>query len=406
MSVSAVPAPPAAAPRTSRAGGGRLAAVDALRLLAAAGVAAYHYLGTPTPHFWGTYDLTRTAPVLHLLSRYGWLGVEAFFLISGFAICMSCWGRTPAQFAVSRIARLFPLYWTVVLAIVVVAWIARLAGQRPGAPVDLRTTLGNLTMLPGPLGLRTTDGVAWTLWVEARFYLLMAVLLLIGLTYRRTIAFCLLWLTLAAIGRELHSSVMDEFLLTQYAGLFVAGMALYLMHRFGPNLLLWLLTGFAWCYTLTLLGDRVAEHTEPAARGGTPGWGICAAILTGFLLLLALSGPGPLGRLRWRALVYAGALTYPFYLVHQSLGIPVVRGLLKAMPALGLVPAIALGLCFSLALSAALNHLVDRRLGAWLRHRLASDIGMTEDDPAARPATPPDPSVRQSPGRTETVCQP
>ncbi|MFF9706238.1 acyltransferase family protein [Streptomyces griseofuscus] len=182
MSVSADPAPPTAVPMTSRAGGGRLAAVDALRLLAAAGVAAYHYLGTPTPHFWGTYDLTRTAPALHALSRYGRLGVEAFFLISGFAIRMSCWGRTPAQFAVSRIARLFPLYWTVVLVIVVVAWIARLAGQRPGAPVDLRTTLGNLTMLPGPLGLRTADRVAWTLWVEARFYLLMAVLLLIGWT--------------------------------------------------------------------------------------------------------------------------------------------------------------------------------------------------------------------------------
>lgn len=31
------------------AGGGRLAAVDGLRMLAAAAVAAYHYLGTPTP---------------------------------------------------------------------------------------------------------------------------------------------------------------------------------------------------------------------------------------------------------------------------------------------------------------------------------------------------------------------
>ncbi|MEU5441381.1 acyltransferase family protein [Streptomyces griseofuscus] len=304
-----------------------------------------------------------------------------------------------------RVAAGWKIHWTVVLVIVVVAWIARLAGQRPGAPVDLRTTLGNLTMLPGPLGLRTTDGVAWTLWVEARFYLLMAVLLLIGLTYRRTIAFCLLWLTLAAIGRELHSSVLDEFLLTRYAGLFVAGMALYLMHRFGPNLLLWLLTGFAWCYTLTLLGDRVAAHAAPAARGGTPGWGICAAVLTVFLILLALSGPGPLGRLRWRVLAYAGALTYPFYLVHQSLGIPVVRGLLKSVPALGLVPAIALGLCFSLALSAALNHLVDRRAGAWLRRRLTSDIAVP-GDPVGRRTPPPDPPVRQPSSRTGTVCQP
>ncbi|NJP83095.1 acyltransferase, partial [Streptomyces sp. AA8] len=127
-------------------------------------------------------------------------------------------------------------------------------------PTDLRTTLGNLTMIPSPLGLDFTAGVAWTLWVEARFYLLMGALLLIGLTYRRVIAFGFLWLVLASIGRELHSTVLDEILLSQYAGLFVTGIALYLMHRFGPNLLLWLLAGFAWCYTLTVLDDRVATH--------------------------------------------------------------------------------------------------------------------------------------------------
>ncbi|MFI6475677.1 acyltransferase family protein [Streptomyces sp. NPDC050516] len=353
------------------AGGGRLAAVDGLRMLAAAAVAAYHYLGTPTPRFWGeAYDLPQAAPLLHAVSGYGWLGVEAFFLISGFVICMSCWGRTPAQFAVSRISRLFPPYWAVVLIIVATGTVTVLAGQRSGAPTDLRTTLGNLTMIPSPLGLDFTAGVAWTLWVEARFYLLMGALLLIGLTYRRVIAFGFLWLVLASIGRELHSTVLDEFLLSQYAGLFVAGIALHLMHRFGPNLLLWLLAGFAWCYTLTVLDDRVAGHSGS-------NWAVSAAVLTGFLLLLALAGPGPLRHLQWRTLVYAGALTYPFYLVHQSLGIPVTRGILKTAPGLGLLPSIALGLLFSLLLAAALNRLVDRKLGRLLRHHLTAALNPT-----------------------------
>ncbi|WP_051943080.1 acyltransferase family protein [Streptacidiphilus rugosus] len=360
----------------------RLAAVDGLRLLAAAAVAAYHYLGTPTPDFWGKgRDLPQAAPLTHAVSGYGWLGVEAFFLISGFVICMSCWGRTPAQFAVSRVARLFPLYWTVVLLIALVGAAAVLAGQHSGTPTDLRTSIGNLTMIPGPLGLQATDGVAWTLWVEARFYLLMGVLLLVGLTYRRAVAFGFLWLTLAAIGRELHSAVLDEFLLGRYAGLFVTGIALHLMHRFGPNLLLWLMAGFAWCYALTVLHDRVAEHAVPAGRGASPNWAVSAAVLTVFLLLLALAGPGPLRRVRGRALVHAGALTYPFYLVHQSLGIPVARGVLKALPGLGLLPAISLGLGFSLLLAAVLNHLVDRGLGRVLRRQLTAAL-----DPA--PAVP------------------
>ncbi|MFI6054576.1 acyltransferase family protein [Streptomyces violascens] len=374
-------------PSPASAGGGRLAGVDGLRLLAAMAVAAYHYIGTPTPRFWGeAYDLPQAAPLLHAVSGYGWLGVEAFFLISGFVICMSCWDRTPAQFAVSRISRLFPLYWAVVLIIVATGTVTVLAGQRSGAPTDLRTTLGNLTMIPGPLGLDLTAGVAWTLWVEARFYLLMGALLLIGLTYRRVMAFGFLWLVLASIGRELHSTVLDELLLSQYAGLFVAGIALYLMHRFGANLLLWLLAGFAWCYTLTVLDDRVATHTGS-------NWAVSAAVLTGFLLLLTLAGPGPLRHLTWRTLVYAGTLTYPFYLVHQSLGIPLTRGILKTAPALGLLPSIALGLLLSLVLAAALNHLVDRKLGRLLRRHLTTALNPTStqpDRPVPSPAGPVD----------------
>ncbi|MFD5423128.1 acyltransferase family protein [Streptomyces sp. NPDC127069] len=355
-------------------GGGRLAAVDGLRLLAAVAVAAYHFLGTPTPRFWGEHhDLPQAAPLLHAVSGYGWLGVEAFFLISGFVICMSCWGRTPARFAVSRIARLFPLYWAVVLIVVAMGTVTVLAGQRSGAPTDLRTTLGNLTMIPGPLGVDFTAGVAWTLWVEARFYLLMGALLLIGLTYLRVVAFGFLWLVLASVGRELDSALLDELLLSQYAGLFVAGIACYLMHRFGPNLLLWLLTGFAWCYTLTVLDDRVATHP-------TSNWVVSASVLTGFLVLLALAGLSRLRHLSWPALVHAGALTYPFYLVHQSVGIPVSRGALKSLPSLGLLPSVAAGLLFSLLLAAVLNRQVDRRLGQLLRRRLTAAL-----DPAPAP---------------------
>ncbi|WP_372351058.1 acyltransferase family protein [Streptomyces sp. KL116D] len=359
---------------------GRLAAVDGLRLLAAGAVAAYHYLGTPTPRFWGSdYELAQAAPLLHAVSSYGWLGVEAFFLVSGFVICMSCWDRSPAQFAVSRIARLFPLYWAVVLIIVAAGTVTVLLGQRSGAPTDLRTTLGNLTMIPSPLGLDFTDGVAWTLWVEARFYLLMGALLLIGLTYRRVIAFSFLWLLLASIGRELNSAALDEILLSQYAGLFATGIALYLMHRFGPNLLLWLLAGFAWCYTLTVLDDRVAGHADS-------NWAVSAAVLTGFLVLLALAGPGPLRHIQWRFLVYAGALTYPFYLVHQSLGIPVARGILKAAPGLGLLPSVALGLLASILLAAALNGLIDQRLATPFRRRLTAALHPTGTEP--HPAHP------------------
>ncbi|MGP8304071.1 acyltransferase family protein [Streptomyces inhibens] len=363
-----------------RAGGTRLAAIDGLRLVAALAVAAYHYVGTTTPNFWGANDPKQFAPALHEISRYGWLGVEFFFIISGFVICLSCWGRTPVQFVVSRVSRLFPSYWCAVLMVVGLVLIARLVHLQAATPIDPRTVLGNLTMVPGPLGLQLIAGVAWTLWVEARFYLLMAIMLFFGLTYRRMIAFCGTWLTLVVIARELDSTVLDELFVSQYAGLFITGIALYLMHRFGQNLVLWLLAGFAWCYELTVLNDRVTAHAVKPADGGAISWAVCAAILTCFLAVLALAGIGPLARLRWRWLVTAGALTYPFYLVHQSIGIPVAKGLLQTVPALGVLPSMAVAAVFSLLLSGAIYRMVENPLMRVLRRQLTR--GMSPRQPS------------------------
>ncbi|WP_189268868.1 acyltransferase family protein [Streptomyces fuscichromogenes] len=362
--------------------------MDGLRAVAAAMVAAYHFLGTPTPHFWGRTELRDSAPFLHEISRYGWLGVEFFFLISGFVICMSCWGRTPAQFTVSRIARLFPAYWCAVLLVVLLVLASRL-GHRPAAThIDPRTVLGNLTMAPGPLGLDPVDGVSWTLWVEARFYLLMAALLVLGLSYRRVVAFCGVWLAAAVVALEIHSPVVDEFVLPRYTGLFVAGIVLHLMRRFGQSLLLWLLLGFAWCYQLTVLELRVADHSAVPPGESRPSWVVCAVVLTVCLGLLALAGIGPLAGLRWRWPVTAGALTYPFYLVHQSLGIPLAKGLVQVFPRLGPVPSTVLSVSCMLGLSLLVHTLVERRLGPRLRHRLTLDmrLGMRPRDLAAHPA--------------------
>ncbi|AQW48428.1 putative acyltransferase [Streptomyces hygroscopicus] len=295
-------------------------------------------------------------------------------MVSGFVICLSCWGRTPVQFIVSRVSRLFPSYWCAVLMVVGLVFITRLVHLQAATPLDPRTVLGNLTMVPGSLGLQLIAGVAWTLWVEARCYLLMAIMLYFGLTYRRMIAVCGTWLTLAVIARELDSTVLDELFVSQDVGLFITGIALYLMHRFGRNLVPWLLAGFAWCYELTVLNDRVTAHAVKPADGGAISWAACAAILTCFLAVLALAGNGPLARLRWRWLVTAGALTYPFYLVHQSIGILVAKGLLQTVPALGVLPSMAVAAVSSLLLSGAIYRMVENPLMRVLRRQLTDAL--------------------------------
>lgn len=362
----------------------RLAAVDGLRLIAAVAVAAYHYLGTTTPHFWSKTDLAEFAPFLHAASRYGWLGVEFFFMISGFVICMSCWGRSPAQFVVSRLARIFPGYWCSVVLVVVLVLAARLGHWPAATPMDPRTVVGNLTMVPGPLGLDLLNGVTWTLWVEARFYLLITTLLAIGLTYQRMVLFCSAWLLAGVFTRETGSLLLNEFVLSQYAGLFVAGITLYLMRRFGRNLLLWLLLGFAWCYELTVLQFRVASHATTFSGVGRLSWLVCAVLLAICLGLLAMAGVGPLARVQWGWLVTAGGLTYPFYLVHQSIGIPLAKGLLLELPGLGLWPAMSLSLTCMLGLAFLICRLVERPLGRLMRQRLLTRGWNLQDVTAGR----------------------
>src|SRR3990170_483158 len=97
-----------------RAGAGpRLEVLDGLRFLAAMAVLAYHFT---------TMDRIWQRPAVDVFPQqtfaYGWLGVYLFFLISGFVICMSSWGRGAGAFLVSRAVRLYPAYW---LSVVVIA---------------------------------------------------------------------------------------------------------------------------------------------------------------------------------------------------------------------------------------------------------------------------------------------
>ncbi|MGH3310540.1 MAG: acyltransferase family protein, partial [Streptomyces sp.] len=166
--------PPAAAPPGAdhKATRVRLRELDGLRLLAALMVCLFHYAGRggTVGTAWGSTPLD-IFPHLSKVALYGHLGVEIFFAISGFVICMSCWGRSLGEFFRSRVVRLYPAYWA---ALFLVAGVGALAPQFD-QPSSIPDFLVNLTMLQQPAGSPRILGVCWTLWAEARFYLLFAI---------------------------------------------------------------------------------------------------------------------------------------------------------------------------------------------------------------------------------------
>src|SRR4051794_27085225 len=129
----------------------RLQELDLLRFAAAIAVLAYHATGGGTQD-WARAGVAHPYPSIAPVTHWGYLGVQLFFLISGFVILMSAWNRTPAAFAISRFGRLFPAYWfSLLLAVALFLLTRQSVVYGPGQGV-LRRFLPNLTMFQDAVG--------------------------------------------------------------------------------------------------------------------------------------------------------------------------------------------------------------------------------------------------------------
>ena len=278
--------------------------IDAFRGIAILGVLLFHYtfrwtqafdpLGAPAP-----LDLTIRA------FRFGWLGVEFFFIISGFVIlmtlerCESIW-----DFAIRRVARIYPAYLVcMILTFVVVAGLGVPLFERNGW--DLAA---GVTMLPTYLGAQWVDGAYWSLLVELKFYVWIA-LLYFGLGRWLLAGWTLLCLATVA-SAVFRSHTTDQFLLGAHIAFFSAGMAFYRLHRDGRLRWgsIWLLVLAAATYLLFWSGRTPVVHL------------LVAAMVAGFVLRQT----GWLDFLAVKPLVFIGLISYPLYLLHQDAGVALI----------------------------------------------------------------------------------
>lgn len=153
----------------------RFAALDALRGIAALGVALHHIVAVNGPASWS-------------LLRNGGLFVDFFFVLSGFVIA-AAYGERLAQgfslvrYAVLRVGRVWPLHAVMVLAglgLEVLAWLFGSQGLSAYAPFSGTHSLGHaftsLLLLDGYFPDRTNfySGAGWSISVELLLYALAA----------------------------------------------------------------------------------------------------------------------------------------------------------------------------------------------------------------------------------------
>ena len=326
-------------------------------------VVAYHFVafdrGTVKP--WGM-DAPQAFPVLYLPASYGWLGVELFFVISGFVICMSAWGRTVGGFARSRIVRLYPAYWAAIAltSLVLTLW------PHVRQPVSVSDALLNLTMLHEPLGARSVDAVYWTLWAEARFYLLFAVVVWRGLTYRRALMFCYGWLLAAAIATGADTPLLTLLVQPDYAPYFVAGIAYFLINRFGSHLAVWAVVAVSLLMAQAQSMAALRHVTRDVLHRSLPVAPAFFIVLAIFAVMAAVA-VGSLSWIRWRWLTVAGVLTYPLYLVHEYIGWTMIFGLRSLLPRYLTLAVVVLAM---LLIAGLVHHLCERPLARLLNRHL------------------------------------
>lgn len=149
-------------------------AVEGLRGVAVILVFLQHYAMQAILHV----DLDAVgAEIAALMRNFGTLGVELFFILSGFLIHGTLLRRRPGfmAFMARRMERIYPTFLCVFLPVAA----AHAMFATGDVPADFKgatlVLLANLLMLPGVFAFEPLMAVAWTLSWEMAFYLVLGI---------------------------------------------------------------------------------------------------------------------------------------------------------------------------------------------------------------------------------------
>lgn len=343
----------------------RIQGLDGLRGLAIVLVVGFHAFARWAEHIpWATVHGDWA------VFKYGYLGVQLFFLISGFVIYLTldrCLGWR--EFMFRRWLRLFP---AMLIATLLILFTAPLLPERPGgAPPWLDALPGLLLIQPMVLEkifstpLALLEGAFWSLLVEVNFYVIFGAMYfvnknraVVGLMLLVVISFSFNALTHVVPGFEFRrvGAVINHVLQLQFFGWFAVGALLYRRfrdkdHRFTVLALL-----------VLPLAILETGWTDP---------GVALACLVIVAVFAATLFNGFVARvLASRLFVFWGGVSYPLYLIHES---AMVALTVKTHAHFGFIPGMLTPLP-GLILLVGVAWLIERWLEPWVRRQIRSLI--------------------------------
>jgi peptidoglycan/LPS O-acetylase OafA/YrhL len=361
--------------------GGRIEYLDGMRGIAILLVVLFHAFAR-----WPLFVPYGTAFSELILAKYGWLGVELFFMISGFVIYMTLEKCSSfSQFIQGRWLRLFP---AMLIVTAIDYFSADLLPERPAGSPILTDTLPGLLFIE-PLWIAKVfhikqgvlEGAFWSLFVEVKFYVLFGGLyFLFGSRFAKaalmTAFFGSIIATVAAkylgttiVFARYVDSLLNGYMSFNYSGWFLIGVLTFDLYR----------RRSAGRLVLTFsLGGLVAAYTAINLSNGYTG-------LFGFALVLLFVGSIYSDKVRrvlsTKCLLFIGFISYPFYLFHENFMIAVIIKIGQSFPQ---IPAVLLPL-FPFLIVCLVAFVIAKYLEPPMRQTLNRFINFIKDRIIKRP---------------------
>lgn len=273
-------------------------------------------------HYTARHELN-SFELLSSVTKFGYLGVPIFFIISGYVISLSASNRSAFEFAISRFTRLYPAFWAGIIFTVI---IVTLLNQKD---YSIGQILANLTMVNDYLGYKNIDGVYWTLQAELKFYACVFLLVFFKVfdKFKIWVSIWLLLTMLFLISNQ--PFFLGWFITPFYSSFFIAGVAFYLIEKEGGNNF-----NIIVLFTSLIISSFYSFQQAKGfmANPGVTSQIIAVVLIWGFYFLFYALITKKITLSNRRYYLTLGGLTYPLYLVHNVAGKAIIDIYLKSLP--------------------------------------------------------------------------
>jgi peptidoglycan/LPS O-acetylase OafA/YrhL len=300
--------PPPAAPRPKA----HITILDGLRGIAALSVCLYHFTGGAMSTF--------RHPVMQFVGHRGYLGVEMFFVISGFIIPFALARSNYSlghfgKFMVRRFVRIGPPAYLAMGILAGTCFLVdyfHLSPEPFSKPITWPMLVHNLLFTIPFTSYPWINGIFWTLSIEFEFYLVLGLVFPLVRKY---------WWGILALGLALSASNyipgMPEPTLFHYNVLFTFGMAAWLMFD--------KLISRPYFFALLGLFSVIGVFQIPAPH-------VLAGLATALAIVyVRFSNP---------VATFFGNISYSLYLLHVIVGATVELLLIRLIPVVNLATVV------------------------------------------------------------------